>query len=212
MRRALRWLTGATLVAGGGWLTAVLSVMPWRVSGADQATLRLAWSGRPERLELCRQLTDAELAGVPVHMRRRVECEGRSARYGLEVTIGGLRVRDTLSGGGARRDRPIHLLRDIPFTPGAHRLGIIVRRLDSLPPGADTAAGRADGNDSTLGFTPGGRDQRERQERARARHEALPAELRLDTLLSLAPGQVLVVSYDADRRALVILDPEPRKR
>jgi hypothetical protein len=211
MNAPLRWLAGATLVLGGGLLTAALSVMPWRVPGAELALLRLAWSGRPERLELCRQLTDAELEGVPVHMRRRVQCEGRSARYGLEVTIddSGL-LHDTLLGGGARNDRPIHLLRDISVTPGAHRLGIIVRRLDSLPAGADTSAGRVDGRDSALGLTAGGRDQRERQERARARHEALPAELRLDTLLAMTPGEVLVVTYDADRRALVALRPEPR--
>lgn len=210
MRGVRRWLAGAALVAGGGWLTAVLSVLPWRDPGAEGATLRLAWSGRPERIEVCRPLSEAELAGVPVHMRRRVQCEGRAARYGLEVRIAGGLLQDTLSGGGARQDRPIHLLRDFTITPGTHPLRIVLRRLDSLPPGSDTAMGRADGHDSTFGFTPGGRDQRERQERARARHEALPAELSLDTALTFARGQVVVVTYQSDRRALTVLRSEPR--
>lgn len=210
MRPIGRWLIGGLLLAGGGLLTAWLSVAPWRVPEANQALIRLAWSGRPERLEACRRLSDAELEGVPVHMRQRVVCEGRSARYRLDLLLDGRAVlSDTLRGGGLRHDRPIHLLSDVPLSAGRYRLELVLARIDSATTPADSLEDRTapTGPSATLGSAS--RDEREREERARARREALPERLRLDSVITVAAGEILLVSYDSERRRFVLLGRAP---
>lgn len=196
-----RWIRSAAVtvtVLAGGLVTAWLSQAPWSLPEGGRAQLRLAWSGRPERIERCRTLTDAELEGVPAHMRQRVRCEGRTATYRLDVVVNGTRLlTDTLAGGGARRDRPIHLLRELPLPPGRHRVQLSVMRIDSVPGEADA---------DTAAALPGSRDAREREERARARREALPPVLAFDTTLALGAGAVALVTYDPDRKRLVLLD------
>jgi hypothetical protein len=203
MTRVLRWLVAGGLVLLGGILTAWLSQAPYGDPAATQALLRLAWSGRPERLETCRTLTDEELEGVPVHMRQRIQCEGRSARYRLQVLLGGsVALVDTLAGAGARSDRPIHVLRDLALPPGLHRVELSVVRIDSAVP-ADSLSGGSAGTDTAGGAAPS-REQREGEERARARREALPPALRLDSTLAFAAGEVVLVTYDSDARRLVL--------
>ena len=51
-----------------------------------------------------------------------------------------------------------------------------------------------------------GRAEREVVERARRRRAAIPARLVLDTMLTFAPDRVIVVTFDADRRVLDVLD------
>ncbi len=198
-----RWLRGAlatALVTGGGLGTAWLSQAPWRVPEAERALLRLAWSGRPERIEHCRALSDEELERVPAHMRQRVRCEGSSARYLLRVTVSGAAgLVDTLVGGGARRDRPIHLLRDLPLDPGSHRIAVSLRRIDSLPE-VTTGPGAAPSGTAMSRE----REEREGQERERARHEALPPVLDLAADLRLDAGDVALVTFDPDSRRLVV--------
>lgn len=198
-----RWLRGAlatVVVTAGGLATAWLSQAPWRVPEAGRALLRLAWSGRPERIEHCRTLSDEELERVPAHMRQRVRCEGTSARYLLEVTVSGaVGLVDTLVGGGARRDRPIHLLRDLPLDPGSHRIAVSLRRIDSLP---EVTPGTAAAPSGTAMSRE--REEREGQERERARHEALPAVLQLETDRRLDSGDVALVTLDPAGRRLVV--------
>ena len=203
MNRVARTAVGLLLIGAGAAATAWLSVAPYAVPGSEQGVLRLAWSGRPERIEKCRRLTDAELEGVPAHMRQRVKCEGRAATYRLVLTVDGAeRYRDSLAGGGARSDRPLHVLRDVPLAPGRHTIDLSVMRIEPeeadglgddtpAPAGPDTAAG-------------GGREGRERAERARSRREALPRMLSLGGDVLLAAGDVVLVSYDADARRLVL--------
>ena len=84
----------------------------------DEAWVRLSWSARPERVETCRRLTDAELADRPAHMRLRLECTGRFARYRLAVLSDGVPLAlDTVRGGGLRNDRPMHVLRELAVDP-----------------------------------------------------------------------------------------------
>lgn len=198
-----RWLRGAlatVVVTAGGLATAWLSQAPWQVPEAERALLRLAWSGRPERIEHCRALSDEELERVPAHMRQRVRCEGASARYLLEVTVPGVAgLVDTLVGGGARRDRPIHLLRDLSLDPGSHRIAVSLRRIDSLPEASLDQAAAPSGTAMSRE-----REEREGQERERARHEALPPVLELEADLRLDPGDVALVTFDPDSRRLVV--------
>jgi hypothetical protein len=75
----------------------------------------------------------------------------------------------------------------------------------------------ADGlGDDTIGpaggdtAVAGGREGRERAERARGRREALPPALTLGGDVLFAAGEVALVSYDADARRLVLRQRSPR--
>ncbi|HEY5545735.1 MAG TPA: hypothetical protein VIK50_06735 [Gemmatimonadaceae bacterium] len=202
----LLWRVAGTAVAVAGALALRWStIAPWMtVTGAsDVARVRLSWSARPERVEQCRTLSDEELSKLPEHMRMRTSCEGFTARYLLSVSVDGERlVLDTLRGGGLRHDRPIHVFTESDVKPGERRLRIEVTRIDE---GESRAA-----SDSTLepmavatDTLMGGRAQREREERSRREAEAIPARLVLDTLLSLAPRRVVLVTFNDDARRLV---------
>lgn len=179
-------------------LTAGLSRLPWRMGGGNVAVIRLSWSGRPERLEVCRRLTETELAERPAHMRQAVECEGTTATYRFEVRLDGAGIGDgVLRGGGFRNDRPIYLLRDLAVPPGEHLLRVELARVESARP--DSVDQVAD----TAGLTLD-REVREAEERMRRRQEALPGDLTLEERVTLAPRQVLLVTYDPGARRLVL--------
>jgi hypothetical protein len=121
------------LTAALAWGLAASSgvAMPWH--GADAAQLRLSWSARPERIETCRTLSNAELAERPVHMQQSVVCEGTTASYALLVTAD----RDTLDeavirGGGLRGDRAIFLLRNYRVPTGDRRVRLRFSRRETV--------------------------------------------------------------------------------
>lgn len=177
--RAIGLVAGATALA----LLALLS--GWRYAAApdDQAVLRLAFSARPERLERCREVSEAELAARPVHMREGIECEGRAASYRLRVRLDSQPITDrVLRGGGMRHDRPLSLLVDHPVPPGMHYLDVLLERVEV----ADTAAVAP--TDSTR----------------RTRQPPLPASLSLRESLSFRPRRVVLVSFDIEQRRLVV--------
>lgn len=172
----------------------------------DVAIVRVAWSARPERIERCRRLSDAEIAALPVHMRREVECEGTTARYRVEVLRDGALIDSvTIQGGGLRRDREIYVFREIMVPPGAQRLSVRLQRVDSTEitgardedarPPSDTAPASERNLDDRAG--------REFDERRRRRAEAIPALLTIDTALTLASRAVILVTYDPLTRRLV---------
>jgi hypothetical protein len=82
VNRPVRLALGLLVALAVTGATVALSRAPYPTGQGSDALLRLSWSGRPERIERCRELTDAELAERPAHMRRRLECEGRSALRG----------------------------------------------------------------------------------------------------------------------------------
>ena len=201
MTRTLRRVIA--LLLGGLALAALvgLSRAPYRIAGGTEALLRLSWSGRPERVERCRKLSDEELAKVPAHMRQRVQCEGHSARYVVRVLGNATPLSiDTVTGGGLRGDRAIHMLREYRLPAGAHAIAVEIARLDTLSSDAhdeDEDTAHVERDEGRLD-----RDSRERDERRRQREERLPARLALDTTVRLAPGAVLLVSYDPIERRL----------
>jgi hypothetical protein len=141
MRSMVGRLVG--VVAGLAGLVAMraLSLVP-HGEAVPHALLRLSWSARPERVEVCRELSDAELAERPAHMRLRTECSGRHAAYLLTVQVGGtIAFIDTLVGGGLRNDRPIHLVRDVQVPAGRHPVRVSLARIDSTAIQRDTSAG-----------------------------------------------------------------------
>ncbi|HEX6314306.1 MAG TPA: hypothetical protein VFZ73_05580 [Gemmatimonadaceae bacterium] len=183
----LRWSNAATLGSGEG----------------ATSQLRLSFSARPERIERCVELSDAELAKLPAHMRLRTKCEGVAARYLLTIDVDGSRLTsDTLRGGGLRHDRPLHVFAERGLQPGERRLRIEVSRLGE-------GAGSAD-RDSATAAEPqaadtllGGRAEREREERSRRTAEAMPQRLVLDTVLNVPSMRVVLVTFDNNARRLV---------
>jgi hypothetical protein len=197
MSPAVRRAAGVLVALGVTGALVVLSRAPAPLrSEENEALLRVSWSGRPERIERCRERSDSELARVPAHMRQRVECEGRSARYAVRVADGArILSLDTVTGGGLRGDRPIHMLREYRLAPGPHAIAVEVARTDS-------AAGEIEEERD--------HEDREEESRRRARAERVPARLAWDSTVQLAPAAVLLVTYDQVKRRLVSLtSPAP---
>jgi len=202
-----RWALGIALTAIATLALAAGSRAPWRAHPGADGLVRVSLSARPDRLETCRTFSPAELADVPVHMRQEVVCEGTAARYRLTVEVGGRPLADlTLTGGGAREDRPIHALQEFPLSAGRHHLSVRWVRTDSTTaePGDDDAPTDAPG--STLSRERG---ERESEERDRRRREAVPARLSLDTLVDVLPRRVILITYDPAQRRLRALSSPP---
>jgi hypothetical protein len=105
--------------------------IPWHP--ADATVLRLSWSARPERIETCRTLSEAELAERPVHMQQRVVCEGTTASYALLVTADGDTLDEAvIRGGGLRGDRAIYLLRSYAVSAGARHVRLRFSRREAV--------------------------------------------------------------------------------
>ncbi len=192
-----RRVAGAAVAVAAFALLRAGSVAPLTGAAGDAGALRLSWSARPERIETCRRLSDAELAERPQHMRMRWECEGLFARYALDVRAdGGVLAADTVRGGGLRHDRSMHLLREYALPAGARHLQIELRRIEAeiRPDTAETGVVAA-------GTGSADRDTRESQERRARRGESLPEVLRLDTTLVVPPRGVILVTYlNSERR------------
>jgi hypothetical protein len=200
VRRIIGVIVAVAVTAG----LVALSRAGYATGRGNEALLRLSWSGRPERIERCRRLTDEELAERPAHMRQRLECEGSSAHYLVRVrTDGRVASLDTVSGGGLRGDRPIHFLGEYEIQPGARVIGVEVVRADTVAAAEeDEDAEDRDDTDDEEGLEPD-RSVREREERKRQRQEALPSRLALDTTLTVGPGDVVLITYDRGARRLV---------
>jgi hypothetical protein len=207
MSRRVAWVLGALVAAGASFGMAALSRAPLAAYPSDTPVLRLAWSVRPERIEQCRTLTDEELADVPAHMRQRMQCEGRSAGYRLVVSVDGESRFDTLvTGGGARGDRPVYVFRELDVPGGPHRLEVRFER--QAIPGVDSVevATETEASPDTLMAE---RELREAEERTRRQEEAVPPMMTLEADIEPAPREVLLVTYDIDRRALVLRTRAP---
>jgi hypothetical protein len=190
MSGRLRAAAAALLSMAGLAAMAAMSFWPWQVERRSDAMVRVSWRARGEIVQSCHTATPEELSKVPAHMRQATLCdEGTVAPYRVRVTLGGNTLMDsTAPGSGGRGDRPMYFLRDFRLAPGAYRLTVELARADR-PDESDSAAILATGSG-----------------RARVlRQRAIPRALVLDTLLTIGPRQVALVSYDAEKRRLVLL-------
>jgi hypothetical protein len=191
----------ALATAVGLALLAYAAAVPLAYHPQDAARLRLSWSARPERIEVCRQVSAEEQARREEHMRLRVECEGRFATYALRVDVDNRAIGETvIHGAGLRHDRPLFLLKDYPVPAGRHRVRVMLTRREKLD--NDTAASNAAVvPDADTGLYAG-RAQREATERERRARAAIPPSLVLDTAFVFAPRHVALVTFNAERRVL----------
>lgn len=195
-RARLALATGVSALLALGLLGATALPVGWH--DGDHGALRLSWRARPERVEVCREPSEEELARVAEHMRQRLVCEGSSASYLLRVVIDDV-VLDTavVRGGGLRHDRLIQLLRDYPLPAGVHRIAVTLDRRELV---ADDGAD--DDDDTMADGTSADRATREASERARGRQAALPPRLALDTTVAVEAGRVVMVTFSPITRSL----------
>lgn len=154
-----------------------LSQVPYTARRGEDAQVRLAWRFRGERVEECRRLTPEEIERLPVHMRRAEVCEGAILPYRLDVELDGERAaREVIRATGARADRPLYVFREYPLAPGAHHVRVTFTRL-------------------------GGSERDDAAEE----DDVMPARLEIERDLTLAPRQVALITYDAERHTLVVL-------
>ncbi|MGE5099753.1 MAG: hypothetical protein ACM3SX_07185 [Deltaproteobacteria bacterium] len=207
-RAVVRGALAVGVSAAAFLVIARASAVPISLHDAASARLRLSWSARPERIEVCRTLSAAELAQREEHMRQRVECDGRFATYALRVESDGRVLHESIvQGAGLRHDRPLFLIREIDVPPGAHRLTITFVRRETTDNDAAAFIGGTSPDADTGLFA--GRAQREAAEHARRARAAIPPRLELDTALEFLPERVVVVSLDPERRTLRLLRETP---
>ena len=207
-------------VAAAGVATALLLGLIVYASAASiplyddlAARLRLSWSARPERLEVCRTLSAEELEKQAEHMRERVVCDGRFATYTLRVEADGRTIGTTVvHGAGLRHDRPLYVLREYDVAPGVHRVRVSFARREQTAAAATAAAVAATTSHEADTGIFAGRREREEEEHVRRVRAAIPAHLELDTTLVFAARRVMIVTFDPARRALVLLDGQSRPR
>ena len=195
---ALARLAGIAAAGAAALLVAAASHVPLRVHPSPDARLRVAFSARPERVESCRTLGADELAELPQHMRQSVVCEGATARYRLQVLIDdSLALSTVLRGGGLRRDRRLYALHELPLPSAPVVVEVRLARLDSTPaapPPPDAA--------TTTGAPTPAPASRGEEERRRRQADEVPASLLLRETVTLAPREVLLVTYDQGARRL----------
>jgi hypothetical protein len=204
-RPTTRWIA-ALLVTGVGMIAlARLSAIPISYHRGNDARLRLSWSARPERIEVCRELSREELEKREEHMRERVECDGHFATYELHVTIDGRDVAESVvRGGGFRHDRSMYVLREVDLPSGQRHVHVSFTRMEKVARDTGTlATGTSDASGVEI---PASRDERERTERSRRARAAVPSELVLDTTITVKAGQVVVITFDHVRRTLDVID------
>ncbi len=196
-------LVGAALLGLGA-----LSRVPYGDTAAGQAVVRLSWRVRGVRVEACRRLGVEELEALPPHMRRPEVCEGRIAPYRLRVRVDGEVVEDGLvQGAGVREDRPLYVFRELRVPPGRHALAVEFHRIAAeaergrRSAGAEQAGGAREVEEA---YDADDAEDADDTGRTRHRRQASPARLDLDVDVTLEPGQVALITYDPERRALVV--------
>jgi len=197
----VRILTAGAATAAALSLLAYASAVPLAYHPQDAARLRLSWSARPERIEVCRQLSTEAQARRGEHMRQRVECVGGFATYALRVEVDDRAVDESvIHGAGLRHDRPLYLLRDYSVPPGQHRIRVTLTRQEKVDtnPAAPAEAAALEADTGLYA----GRSQREATERARRERAAIPPSLVMDTTFEFRPRRVALVTFNAGLRIL----------
>jgi hypothetical protein len=188
MSRVLRLVLAAAVAAGLAAALAALSQVPYTPEPGPEALLRLSWRARGERVETCYELSAEEQRKLPQHMRQQRNCEGTTAEYRLRVEVDRQRRMDeTVQGSGEVQVRPLYVYREVALPPGEHRVKVTFERV-----------GPAEGAEEE-------EEEEELESRARrAREAAVPRRLELERVVRLRPREVLLVTYDAERRELVV--------
>ena len=201
VQRGIALIVGMLLMLG----MVALSRVPVPVYRSTDGLLRVAMSARPERVEVCRAVSDSELANTPEHMRQRNICEGVAAAYLLEVMRNNtVLASDTVRGGGLRNDRQLYVLKDFTVPSGVSNFEVRFRRIDQQS--SDSAAygsgGGAVAKNDDDDDDDDEQEDRERTARARRAADAVPRDMQFRETVTLTPREILLVTYDRESRTL----------
>ena len=195
-------IAGAAVAMAGAVGVVHGSHVPVSLDTGSDAVLRVAWSARPERVETCRTLSDSALDALPEHMRQRTVCAGASARYHLEVRRDERVIATAeLRGGGLRGDRQLYVFRELAIPSGTSDIAVRLVRLDSTVSPDSTDADAEHRPDDAGRRTTRGRPDADGS-RSRRLADMVPARLELRERVTLAPREVLLVTYDSESRRL----------
>lgn len=195
-------IAGAAVAMAGAVGVVHGSHVPVSLDTGPDAVLRVAWSARPERVETCRTLSDSALDALPEHMRQRTVCEGASARYHLEVRRDERVIATAeLRGGGLRGDRQLYVFRELAIPSGTSDIAVRLVRLDSTVSPDSSDADAEHRPDDAGRRTIRGRPEADGS-RSRRLADMVPARLELRERVTLAPREVLLVTYDSESRRL----------
>jgi len=126
MNVRLRKMAAGLFAAAVTALIVAMSRVPYTAAETNDGELRLAWRWRSERVELCRNRSEEELAKLPVHMRSATACERRLRPWRLEVRVDGRVVADDqVRATGAEGDRPLSVFRRLPLAPGRYTVSVV---------------------------------------------------------------------------------------
>lgn len=92
---------------------------------SGQALLRVSMAHLSERLAPCRQLSEAERAGLPPTRRVTEVCERGRAPTRLVLSVNGRNLLDrTVVPAGLSDNGRSYLMADFPIAPGRHRIDV----------------------------------------------------------------------------------------
>jgi hypothetical protein len=174
VRAPVRVGLGVALAVGFALGLGALTRVPYSPVPGDEAELRLTWRARAAPAEECRRLTEAEQEALPVHMRREVVCEGRVASYALEVVVDGVVTHQRVVEGAGARGDRPLYVYDALRLAPGHHDVHVVFERVN---GASAPEDRAGG---------------------------VPDRLELRERIEVGAGDVVLVTYDAANRRLVV--------
>lgn len=174
MMRATRYVLAGALALAVTAGVGALSRVPYRAEASSDPLVRLSWRARGIRVEECRRVPPEELEKLPVHMRRAEDCVGRILPYRLAVTIDGEPAVDEIVEASGAR---------------ADRPLFVFREI-TVSPGRHTldVTFRVEGEAPSDSLV----------------QDATPRFLELSATVDLEADQVALVTYDAERRELVL--------
>lgn len=182
-------VAGAALALAAAVGIAHGSHVPLTLEEGTGAVLRVAFAARPERIEVCRTLSPAELEALPAHMRQPAACEGTTAQYELEVRRdGAVLSRERLRGGGMRSDRQLYVFHETAIPVGPSTIEVRLARLDTAATADESPADSA---------------------RTRRHDGEVPPLLELRESVTLGAREVVLVTYDGGTRTLRAVRPTP---
>lgn len=162
-----------------------LSRIPWRSSDPDTAELRISWRIPAPSHRQCRAPTEAELSGVLPHMRPPEICSDEAIPFHLTIGLNGTTLHSEPVRRSGPRARTITVFRSFALSPGSHALEVAF--LPELPPAVELEAASAPPPDPDPAHADPPRD----------------LAMTLNTTVSAAPGDVILVSPDEEGRLFV---------
>lgn len=125
--RVVGWVSAALLAIGFAALTGVVSDWGYAASGVVQSEFVVSFSHPGVSGENCRTLSEEELAKIPIHMRKPLQCDRSRSAVRVAVHIDGVEVlRRSIPPAGIWGDGSSVALERIPVDAGPHDVQVAI--------------------------------------------------------------------------------------